>query len=325
MRILVTGSSGHLGEALSWMLRTDGHQVVGVDIRPDGGTDLVGSIDDRRFVRGVLAGVDAVMHTATLHKPHVGSHTRQDFVDTNISGTLTLLEESAAAGVSRFVFTSTTSSFGRALTPESGLPAAWITEDVVPRPRNIYGVSKIAAEDICELVHRDTGLPIVILRVSRFFPEADDSADISSSYSAANIQVNEMLYRRVDLEDVVDAHRCALDRAADIGFGRYIVSASTPFGPADLAELRRDAPAVVSRYHPDYRSVYRELGWRMFPHLDRVYVNQRARAELGWRPRYTFGHLLQRLVAGFSPRSALSLAVGAKGYHPVSTGPYTVR
>ena len=57
--------------------------------------------------------------------------------------------------MSRFVFTSTTSAFGRALTPPPGAPAAWITEDVAPVPRNIYGVTKTAAEDLCELVHRD--------------------------------------------------------------------------------------------------------------------------------------------------------------------------
>src|SRR6185369_1924514 len=116
----------------------------------------------------------AVLHAATLHKPHVATHTRQAFVDTNITGTLNLLEESVAAGVQAFVFTSTTSAFGRALVPPPGEPAAWITEDVVPVPKNIYGATKVAAEDLCELVHRDHGLPGVILRTSRFFPEEDD-------------------------------------------------------------------------------------------------------------------------------------------------------
>ncbi|MGH3165202.1 MAG: NAD-dependent epimerase/dehydratase family protein [Trebonia sp.] len=96
-----------------------------------------------------------MLHAATLHKPHVGSHGKQDFVDTNVTGTLTLLEESVAAGVGSFVFTSTTSAFGRALTPALGMPAAWITEDVVPRPKNIYGATKVAAEDLCELIHAE--------------------------------------------------------------------------------------------------------------------------------------------------------------------------
>lgn len=319
MRILLTGSSGHLGVALGWLLRSDGHDVIGVDLRADTGTDLVGSITDRNFVRAALVDVDAVLHTATLHKPHIESHSRQDFVDANITGTLTLLEESVAAGVGRFVFTSTTSGFGRALTPPPGAPAAWITEDVRPQPRNIYGASKIAAEEICELVHRDSGLPVVILRVARFFPEADDNAEVADSYPAQNIQVNEMAYRRVDIEDVVDAHRLALERVGGIGFGRYVISATTPFRSTDLAELRIDAPAVLRRRHPEFPEIYQRLGWRMFPQLDRVYVNQLARAELGWRPRYTFGHLLQRLSAGLPARSALALAVGSRGYHPVGT------
>ena len=48
-----------------------------------------------------MAGVQAVFHTATLHKPHVATHSRQDFVATNITGTLNLLEEAVAAGVGR--------------------------------------------------------------------------------------------------------------------------------------------------------------------------------------------------------------------------------
>ena len=213
MRILVTGSSGHLGEALVRTLRLDGHDPVGLDLLGSSTTDVTGSIGDRSTVRRALRGVQAVLHTATLHKPHVGTVSRQAFVDTNISGTLVLLEEAVAAGVDRFVFTSTTSSFGRALRPVVGAPAVWITEDTVPVPRNVYGVTKIAAESVCELVHRDHRLATVILRTSRFFPEPDDDALISGNYPTGNVQANEMLYRRVDLADVVQAHLCALDRA----------------------------------------------------------------------------------------------------------------
>jgi UDP-glucose 4-epimerase len=288
-------------------------------------TSAVGSIADRAFVRRSVSGADAIIHAATLHKPHVGSHDRQAFVDTNITGTLNLLEEAVAAGVGSFVFTSTTSAFGRALVPAPGAPAAWITEDVAPVPRNVYGVTKAAAEDLCELVHRDHGLPCLILRTSRFFPEADDRDDVRAAYEDANLKVNELLYRRVDLEDIVSAHRLALERALEIGFGRYIISATTPFGRDDLTELRTDAPAVVRRHFPEYEAFYEERGWRMFPGIERVYVNARARDELGWEPRWDFGYALDRLRSGREPRSELAIAVGAKGYHPVSTGPYTVR
>ena len=231
MRVLVSGSAGHLGEALVRVFGDAGHDVAGLDLLASPYTSVVGSIADRECVRGAVAGVDAIVHAATLHKPHVGSHGRGDFVDTNIAGTLNLLEEAVAAGVSRFLFTSTTSAFGRALTPGAGAPAAWITEDVVPVPRNIYGVTKTAAENLCELVWRDHGLPCLILRTSRFFPEDDDRPHAREAFDDLNLKVNELLYRRVDLQDAADAHLLALDRAPAIGFGRYIISATTPFGP----------------------------------------------------------------------------------------------
>ena len=325
MRIVVSGSAGHLGEALVRTLPDDGHEVIGLDVLQSPYTAVSGSVADRELVRRTVRGADAIVHAATLHKPHVGSHGRQEFVETNITGTLRLLEEAVAAGVSRFIFTSTTSAFGRAVTPAEGAPAAWITEDVTPVPRNIYGATKTAAEDLCELVHRDHGLPVLILRTSRFFPEGDDRDEVRNAYADLNLKVNELLYRRVDLEDLVSAHRLALERAPEIGFARYIVSATTPFTRDDLADLRDDAPSVVSRLFPHYEAVYAERGWTMFPSIERVYVNDRARHELGWEPAHGFGSALDRLAAGEDPRSALALAVGAKGYHAESTGVYTNR
>jgi UDP-glucose 4-epimerase len=325
VRLLVTGSSGHLGEALVRVLREAGEDVAGLDLLPGPFTDVVGSVADRTLVRRAVAGADGVLHAATLHKPHVDSHSRQAFVDTNVTGTLVLLEEGVAAGVAAFVFTSTTSAFGRALTPGPDEPAAWITEAVAPVPRNVYGVTKTAAEGLCELVHRDHGLPVVILRTSRFFPEGDDRDDVRAAYPDLNLKMNELLYRRVDLEDVVTAHRLALERAAAIGFGRYIVSATTPFRPEDAARLRADAPAVVRDRVPGSDAVYARLGWRMFPGIERVYDNAAARRDLGWVPRYDFGAALERLERGEDPRSLLARVVGAKGYHAEPTGIYTTR
>ncbi len=325
MRIVVTGSSGHLGEALVRVLGGEGHDVVGLDVVDSPFTTVTGSITDGACVRRTVEGADAVLHTATLHKPHIGSHARPEFVDTNIVGTLTLLERAVAAGVGRFVFTSTTSAFGRALTPPPGAPAAWVTEDVASAPRNIYGVTKSAAEDVCELISRDHGLPCVVLRTSRFFPEGDDVDEPGTAYADANVKANELLYRRVDLDDVVTAHRLAMERAPDVGFGRYIITATTPFEPADIAGLRSDAPAVVRRYFPQYESVYAERGWRMFPSIDRVYVNTRAREVLGWTPRFDFGHTLDSVGAGEDPRSPLARTVGTTGYHAVPAGPDDAR
>jgi UDP-glucose 4-epimerase len=325
MRILVTGSAGHLGEALCGRFAADGADVVGLDIKDSPHTSVDASVADRAVVRRITADVDAVVHTATLHKPHVGTHGLGDFVETNVTGTLNLLEEAVHAKVASFVFTSTTSAFGRALTPPAGEPVAWITEDVAPEVKNVYGATKTAAEDLCELVARDRGLPVVVLRTSRFFPEADDRDDLRASYDDLNLKVNELLYRRVDLDDVVEAHRLAVQRAPELAFGRYIVSATTPFGPDDLAELAVDAPAVVRRLFGDYEQIYSSLGWTMLPRIDRVYVNAKARRDLEWSPRYDFRRALDRLASGEDPCSPLATAIGAKGYHDVTTGIYTTR
>lgn len=108
MKVLVTGSAGHLGEALVRTLQDASHQVVGLDIVTSTFTSRVGSVADRAYVKRCIEGIDAVLHTAGLHKPHVITHSRQDFVETNIKGTLNLLEEAALQGVHSFVFTSTT-------------------------------------------------------------------------------------------------------------------------------------------------------------------------------------------------------------------------
>lgn len=326
MSTLVTGSAGHLGEALVRTLKTLNREVVAVDILESPFTTHVGSITDRSFVQNCMSGVHTVFHAATLHKPHVVTHTPQEFVDTNISGTLNLLEEAVKAGVRSFVFTSSTSVFGDALTPPPEAPAAWITEEVVPVPKNIYGATKRAAEDLCQLFHRNHALNCVILRTSRFFADADDNREIRNAYSDDNLKTNEYLHRRVDIEDVVSAHLLAADRAPAIGFQKYIISATTPFTPEDAMELRIDAPAVVRRLVPNYEAVYESKGWKMYPRIGRVYVNDRARKELGWQARYDFPAVIERLQAGQEPRSSLAQVIGSKLYHRAtfSDGPYPV-
>ena len=298
-------------------------EVVGLDLVPSSCTKVVGSITDRSLVAHCMNGTDSVIHSATLHKPHVATCSHEDFIDANVTGTLASSEGAVAANVRSFVFTSTTSVFGSALTPSTGAPAVWVTEDLVPVPKNIYGVTKRAAEDLVELFHIDHDLPCIVLRTSRFFPELDDDPMIRDTYDDANIKVNELLYRRVDLEDVVSAHLLALQRAPSIGFGRYVVSATTPLRPEDVVALRHDAAAVVRKRVPECQAVYENLGWRLFSGIDRVYENKLARDALGWEPRHDFRRALVRLEAGEDPRSALAVTVGAKGYDASSAYPFS--
>jgi UDP-glucose 4-epimerase len=313
-RVLVTGSSGHLGEALMRALSDRDADAVGLDVRPSEWTHVVGSVADARLVRAAMAGVDVVMHAATLHKPQVAFLPRQAFVDTNISGTLALLEAAAGAGVEAFVMTSSTTVFGDALIPTPGEPAAWIDETVVSVPKNIYGVTKAAAEDLCQLAHRNDGLNCVVLRTSRFFPESDDAPDTQEGRTDENVKADEYAYRRVALEDVVSAHLLAAQRAAEIGFARYLISATTPFLEDDLAELRTDAAAVFARRAPRAAAVWAERGWRFPSRLDRVYVNAKARDELEWRPEFDLDAVAAMVARGGSVRTPLSQVIGSKEY-----------
>lgn len=326
-KILITGSAGHLGEALAWTLSKQGKSVVGIDIKASPYTTHLGSVADAEFIAEMMDGVDTVFHVATLHKPHVVTHSKQNFIDTNVSGTQTLLNAATAQGVATFIFTSTTSVYGHAMLPEDNGPAVWVTEQLVPITKNIYGATKFAAENLCRLQHEQHGLPCVVLRTSRFFPEEDDKSSIRDHFSNANAKANEFLNRRVELEDVVYAHLCAAEKAGEIGFGTYNISATSPFTRQELTALHRHAPEVVAAYYPDFDSIYQRLGWKMFEHMDRVYVNDLARKELAWQPRFDFRAVLDALEGtGAMPASGVSRIVGSKGYHDeqFEDGPFPV-
>ena len=326
MNILITGSSGHLGEALMRTLSELEYQTLGIDIEPSEFTDRIGSIANRSFVKSCMQEVDYVIHTATLHKPHVVTHSKQEFIDTNITGTLNLLEEAVAQGVKSFVFTSTTSTFGDALRPSDTSPAVWVDESLPPLAKNIYGATKTTAEDLCRLFYRNHGLPTIVLKTSRFFPEEDDDRNMRDLYSDTNLKVNEFLFRRVDIADIVDAHILALEKAKTIGFDKYIISATSPFMPTDIDDLKSNAPKVLQKYFPDYKKSYGKKGWKIFPSIGRVYVNEKARKELGWQPKYDFQHILNCINQSKDYRNPLTLKIKPKGYHDVEfeDGPFPV-
>jgi UDP-glucose 4-epimerase len=303
MNILVTGSSGWLGQTLVPRLERGGHRVVGLDPEAGTTTTVEGSVVDRALVRHIIRehAVEAVVHAAARHKPHIETHDNSEFVAVNVQGTLNLLEEAVAEGsrVDRFVFTSTTSLMisqkirdGKAA---GARQAVWIDETLSPlEPRNIYGVTKRAAEELCRLFHHLHRLPILILRTSRFFPEEDDMAH-AIRQSSENTKANEFLFRRLTVEDAADAHVAALAKAPELGFDTFVISAMTPFSRADAGELIVDAPAVVARYFPDYRELYDRRGWTMFDSIDRVYDAGKARRMLGFTCRTGFREVLDGL------------------------------
>jgi len=304
MKVLVTGSSGWLGQTLVLRLARDGHKVIGLDPEPGATTEVVGSVVDRALVRHLIRdhGIEAIVHAAARHKPHIETHDNSEFVAVNVQGTLNLLEEAVAEGskVDRFLFTSTTSLMisqkirdGRA---GGAKEAMWIDETLAPlQPRNIYGVTKLAAEELCRLFNHLHKLPVLVLRTSRFFPEEDDMAH-AIKQNGENTKANEFLFRRLSVEDAAEAHVAALAKVKEIGFDTFIISSMTPFSRADCRELIADAPSVVARYFPEYRRLYERRGWTMFDSIDRVYDASKAARKLG----FTCGTGFREVLAGLA-------------------------
>ncbi len=299
MRLLLTGSSGWLGRFLAPRLRALGHQVVGLDVAAGRDTQVIGSVADRAVVERVFAehAIEAVIHGGALHKPDIARYPAQAFIDVNVTGTLNLLRAAVEARHDRFVFTSTTSlMISQDIRAEAGEAAVWLDERAGPlAPRNIYGVTKLAAEGLCRLHALEHGLNCVVLRTGRFFPEEDDT---HRELSGENMKANEFLNRRLTVEDAAEAHVVALDRAPVLGFGVFIVSAPTPFAPSDARALKQDAAAVVTRYFSDAPELYAARGWRLPERIGRVYDTRQAEQVLGFRCETDFARVLDALRGG---------------------------
>lgn len=299
MHILLTGSSGWLGRFLAPRLRARGHAIIGLDVAPGTHTEIIGSVADPAIVARAFAdhAIEAVIHAGALHKPDIARYPVQAFVDVNVTGTLNLLRAAVAARHDRFVFTSTTSlMISDAIRREESRSAAWLDEQCGPlEPRNIYGVTKLAAEGLCRIHHLEHGLNCIILRTGRFFPEEDDT---HRDLSGPNRKANEFLNRRLTVEDAAQAHIVALEQAPRLGFETFILSAPTPFRRADAPALKEDAIGVIRRYFPDAERLFAERGWRLPSSIGRVYDATRAERVLGFRGATDFGSILDALREG---------------------------
>ncbi|KAK3485577.1 uncharacterized protein B0T23DRAFT_327239 [Neurospora hispaniola] len=395
--VLVTGSSGHLGRALMLSLPSYGYTPTGLDIKPSSTTTFIGSFGDASLLQNLfspswlraqpeissshhpdLQPISHIIHCATLHKPHIESHTKAQFVQTNIADTLTLLEAAAATTtttatsgdpddtncerttIKSFTYISTTSTFGRSLSPlpffVPGVPkpAVHITEQTPCLPKNIYGLTKSSAEDLCYLISSSSSLPVIILKTSRFFPEAEDDADRRNMLGDENLKLCELAYRRVDIADIVSAcvasiraqqttsTRGTSNKRIGRNFGKYIISSPSPFldlpqedwvrlntlSPADGAGAEKVFAEIAERLCPGIGAVMEQKGWKWLGRVDRVYDSRLAMEEtgnggLGWKPEWTFQRALERIVRGEEWRSGLTGEVGKLGYHDRVWGVYT--
>ena len=265
MRVLVTGAAGLIGSGVAERLGRD-HEVIGLDLNPGAYVQVLGDCLDVKGWRHLVGSIDAVVHVAALHAPHVGRRSDEDFRKANVEATSRLLDFAISSGASHFVLTSTTSIYGHAL--ENSESAVWVDEQLEPQPRDIYDETKLEAE---EVVGSTAGaMTVTALRMSRCFPE---SSDVMAWYR---------LHRGIDRRDVAEAHALALSRTGSPA--TFIVSADTPFRREDCELLRRDAPAAIERRCPGLIDRMAARGWTPPVAIDRVYDCGKARGELGFDP-----------------------------------------
>lgn len=283
--VLVTGSSGLLGQALVRALRHFGIRTVGIDIISSETTDIVASIEDQDTVLAAIEGCFGVFHTAALHAPDASEFSEEEFNQVNICGTRNVLTAAEKEG-SSVVYTSTTSLMiteSNKAKMEAG-EVVWLDETFDGVPRNKYGRSKKAAEALCA----EASVPVVTLRASRFFVEEDL---VEISLSRENLRVNELLGRRVALEDLVQAHLLAMARAQELKGQMFILSA-----PVQISRQEAESAELLSKRFPLGPEIYQSLGWTWPPPTTRIYDSSKAVQMLKWEPSWTFEAVLQRLV-----------------------------
>ena len=178
-----------------------------MDVRPGPRTAFLDLDEAFAALEGQWEGGEVVVfHAGALHKPHLATHTAEDFVEKNLAFTaklLRLLATSKAVRLRKFVYTSTTSVFGGGY----GKDTVWVDEASRPTVKNVYGWSKRAAEQLIELQKQPQ---FVVLRACRFFPEEDDRETPHDELEEENLKFVHVLNgRRLLLEDVVSAHVCA--------------------------------------------------------------------------------------------------------------------
>lgn len=321
--ILVTGATGFIGGALVVRLARDGAAVrAGVrcgDVVVPGGAHAVqvGDLSPQTDYSLVLAGVDAVVHTAA--RVHVMQDAASDplaeYRRVNVQGTLHLARQAAAAGVRRFVFLSSVKVNGEATLAPSPHPLATgargaFHEEDVPAPQDPYGISKMEAEQGLREIAAQTGMDVVIIRPPLVYGpgvKANFAAMIHWLTRGVPLPLGAVTHNRrslVALENLVDFIVTCLSHPAAAN-QTFLVSDGEDLSTTDLLHRMGRAlgkPACLLPVSPALLKLGAallgkpELAQRLCGSLQ-VDISK-ARALLGWGPPLSVDEGLKKAAEG---------------------------
>jgi len=178
VRYLVTGGAGFIGSHLVAALRREGHEVIVLDdlsggsrSRVEGAELVAGSICDQRIVDELCAAkrFDGVFHLAAFAAEGLSHAVKRFNYETNVLGTVNLLNAALNTGASFFVFASSVAVYGSGRTP--------MRESDVPAPVDSYGVAKFTCEQELEVTMRAQGLPFLAVRMHNVYGEWQNMRD----------------------------------------------------------------------------------------------------------------------------------------------------
>ncbi len=281
MKVLLT-SLGHLGGAIARMLSPK-HQVKVLRRRREDIPYELFVGDIRRYddVKLAADGVDAIIHTAALWGKHLRTHTYRDFYQSNATGTINLLEAAREEDIPKVVFSSSIVVHG--LLGRHGQDffadktrALAINEDFPYQPKDPYELTKVMGEIMCE--HYSLRFPIstICLRYGHF-PNRERDAEYASHFHKGFL---------VDVEDCAAANVLALENT-EIKHGKYQITADLPYTEEDAEQLISAPESVFEKYFKEDFEFLRAQGGK--PSLDPIpgyYKSDKARKELGFRPKY---------------------------------------
>ena len=308
-KVLVTGADGFIGSHLAEELVKDGYEVRAfalynsfntwgwLDTLPEDTLKKIdvftGDVRDPNAVRTAMKGMDAVMHLAALIAIPFSYYAPDTYVDTNIKGTLNILQAARDLGTERVLVTSTSEVYGTA----QYVP---IDERHPYQGQSPYSATKIGADRIAESFCRSFGLPVTIVRpFNTYGPRQSARAVIPTIITQLLAGRTEI--RLGSLEPTRDFNYVK-DTAR--GFIEILKSDKTIGEEINIAtqqeiSIGRLAEELIRQINPEARVVCDEQ--RLRPEKSEVErllgANEKIKRLTGWRPRYTFEEGLAETIA----------------------------